>query len=123
MVVGPKSNRNLPQDPPPPGVALTLHPLSDLDRRPCTPPVCDAVDFRTLHQAFGPYFASTPQKPVRVQSELSVYWVSVQCVCTQPLKFSVQTTPENIRVFQELLTGRFDVLCPGCMRTHRNGRR
>nr|AAY86733.1 E7 [Bovine papillomavirus] len=121
MVAGPACTKHLPKDGEPIGGITLL--LSRTDNN------CDAAtpdsDFSTLHAAFKPVENYCPQPaPCQVLRERAslhcgIFFVTLQCPCTFPLRVAVQATHGNIRDFQELLTrATFDLLCPRCASRH-----
>nr|AMZ04152.1 E7 [Epsilonpapillomavirus 1] len=117
MVAGPACSKFLPQDPPPPSVTLVLHDLTQEE---------DEQDFVKLHAQYRPSFKDkTPRRPgynpraapchiQRLSARCSVFFVQVGCPCGQPLKIAVQSTPDCITQFEQLLRGPLDLLCPHC---------
>lgn len=121
MVAGPACTKNLPKEGEPVGGASGVTLL--LSR--ITQPPFDSPDFASLHESFKPGDGCFP-KPAscqivkqRVRLPPGIFFVTLQCPCTFPLRVAVRAGNGGIRDFQELLTRNdFDLLCPHCASRH-----
>ncbi|AVX45649.1 E7 protein [Bos taurus papillomavirus 25] len=122
MVAGPACTKHLPKDGESLGGITLVLSRTDSDCDAATPNISD---FPSLHAAFKPGDKYCPKpapcRLVREQASLQcgLFFVTLQCPCTVPLKVAVQATHANIQDFQELLTrATFDLLCPHCASRH-----